>query len=396
MATYYEILGVSPSADLTQIRAAYKRLAFQYHPDLHPNDKEAEERFKMINEAYHTLSDPVKKSRYDARLSASILEHDTSYEEQAWRAYRYRQYMRWKAAQESQYVLGKQYFKIQGLAFLVFLIIAGFSYGLIYTVKYIQDVQFLRQVERNEEQVKRVHALFASGKIDAAFRQIKLLIQQNPFEYRFGQTYDSLLQALRYRAQQEYRDSNFDETLVNLRLLKLYENPARFETLRLKAICEYQTQQYDSALTTLEAIRNMQPWNFELVYQMGIIGLDNLGDPQKALVYLNEGKKMFKESMSRIYGEAFEVVMNPADAPDIYYHLFEARARANMQIQNFEEALTDCNWAIFLRPVNSEAWKMRALCRIALNRPYRLCDDLLIARKLGASGIMPLQRKYCP
>jgi molecular chaperone DnaJ len=62
---YYEILGVSRDASLDEIKAAYRRLAKKYHPDAHPNDKEAEERFKEISEAYAVLSDPEKRARYD-------------------------------------------------------------------------------------------------------------------------------------------------------------------------------------------------------------------------------------------------------------------------------------------------------------------------------------------
>lgn len=54
--TYYQILGISPHASSTEIARAYKRLARHCHPDLHPNDPQAEERFKEINQAYEALS----------------------------------------------------------------------------------------------------------------------------------------------------------------------------------------------------------------------------------------------------------------------------------------------------------------------------------------------------
>ncbi|MGY2724935.1 DnaJ C-terminal domain-containing protein [Thermostichus sp. OS-CIW-26] len=62
---YYKILGVSKTATADEVKQAYRRLARKYHPDVNPNDKAAEEKFKDINEAYEVLSDPGKRRQYD-------------------------------------------------------------------------------------------------------------------------------------------------------------------------------------------------------------------------------------------------------------------------------------------------------------------------------------------
>ena len=62
---YYEVLGVSKSADATEIKKAYRKLALKYHPDKNPGDKEAEEKFKEAAEAYDVLSNEEKRHRYD-------------------------------------------------------------------------------------------------------------------------------------------------------------------------------------------------------------------------------------------------------------------------------------------------------------------------------------------
>lgn len=69
---YYEILGISKSADSNEIRKAYKKLAKKYHPDLNPGNKEAEANFKEVNEAYEVLSNAEKKARYDQFGDAGV------------------------------------------------------------------------------------------------------------------------------------------------------------------------------------------------------------------------------------------------------------------------------------------------------------------------------------
>lgn len=79
---YYEILGVSPKATFKEIRNAYKKLAFQYHPDQNSSNPQAEEIFKKINEAYHVLSDPHKRHFYDVKLGfTEEINYDYYYQE---------------------------------------------------------------------------------------------------------------------------------------------------------------------------------------------------------------------------------------------------------------------------------------------------------------------------
>ena len=62
---YYAILGVAPDADEKTIKSTYRKLARQHHPDVNPGDKQAEERFKEIGEAYQALGDPERRRKYD-------------------------------------------------------------------------------------------------------------------------------------------------------------------------------------------------------------------------------------------------------------------------------------------------------------------------------------------
>ena len=63
---YYIYLGLTRDASATEIRRAYRKLALEYHPDHHPEDPGAEDKFKQISEAYSVLGDPQKRERYDS------------------------------------------------------------------------------------------------------------------------------------------------------------------------------------------------------------------------------------------------------------------------------------------------------------------------------------------
>ena len=66
MKDLYKVLGVSKSAGPDEIKKAYRKLAKQYHPDLNPGNKEAEQKFKDISQAYDILADADKRKKYDA------------------------------------------------------------------------------------------------------------------------------------------------------------------------------------------------------------------------------------------------------------------------------------------------------------------------------------------
>ncbi|HRP17289.1 MAG TPA: DnaJ domain-containing protein, partial [Ginsengibacter sp.] len=62
---YYSVLGVPKNASEDDIKKAYRKLARKYHPDVNPNDKDAQRKFQQINEANEVLSDPEKRKKYD-------------------------------------------------------------------------------------------------------------------------------------------------------------------------------------------------------------------------------------------------------------------------------------------------------------------------------------------
>lgn len=393
MADYYETLGIQKTATPDEIRAAYKRLAMQYHPDHNPGSVEAEEIFKRVNEAYHTLSDPLKKSRYDARRSDSFTiytdNHDYLWEQ------RRRRYYQWQYAQQAPYKLDREYFRIQGLAFLVFIVIAGFCFAVVHTATYFVQQKQVERWRANSQSLKQVNALFVSGRFDDAFTLIHTLKENDPLEYRFNFAHDSLVNKLRDLAEERFNQQDFAAAVTHYRVLKNYEEPVQHETIRKISLCQYYLGNYKEALQAMKHLHNQKPNDLQLIFSIGMINLEKLDNPEEALQYFTLGKKLFKQNLSEVYGEAFMLAMDPADAPDIYFAIFVGRAQANIMLGNYEEAVRDCTWAVYLRPLKGEPYKLRAIAKIGSQQSDGLCKDLNQAKKLSVLDVDTMIAKYC-
>jgi len=390
--TFYSILGLEPSASAAEIRIAYKRLAMQYHPDKNPGSAAAEEAFKQINEAYHVLSDPLKKTRYD-----NLINPQGTYTPpvENWREANRRRFWQWKQAQQQPYVIDKNYFKIQGLAFLVFIVIAGFCFALIHTAYYIKDQQRQAEWQANTNAMMEVKNLFINGRFEDALKQALQLKQQDPFEFRFTIMHDSLVDVLHGLADSAFKKQEFSEAITLYRQLQPYEDPSHIEILQRIAMCQYYLGNYTEALQSLKHLHNQDPANLQLVYEISMINLDYLDNPEEAMHYLDLGKKLFKQNLSEVYGDAFMLAVNPKDIPDVYYSLFEARARANMTLENYEEVYHDCNWGIYLRPNQLTPYKLRIKAALQGGRQESLCSDLKNAIRLGDVESKRVFQKKC-
>ncbi len=392
MSDYYHLLGVSNTADQAQIRSAYKRLAMQYHPDRNMGDPAAEEMFKKINEAYHVLSDPLKKARYDSRFYQST--HYVPPQPQH-RDYRYTRRAP-PQPERSYYKIDKNYFKIQGLAILSFFFLAAVCYGIAYTVQFFIGEYHEKQRMANVKLLNQVNGLFDNGRFTEAIDMITDLRSQHPKEYLFMVARDSLVNVLSDMANTEFENGDYKSSVEHLLMLERYQTPTKLETLRKIGFCQFHLGNYEESLRAFKHIHSQQPSNLELIYYIGLINLEKINNPTEALQYFDLGKALFTKNLTDIYGEAFEMVMDPDDAPDIFYEIFLGRARTNIELSHSADAIGDGYWAIFLRRERPEGYYFRALAKIQNHSTSDLCDDIRHAKALGLTNEASLlEKKHC-
>jgi len=409
MLNYYEILGIAKSADHETIRSSFKKLALKYHPDKNPGNTAAEEYFKLVNEAYQILSDPDKKRRYDFLLNYKQAKSSnyTFTKRPATRTPqkgeksvydRYGKYS-WKTAPKYKkapsYRVDKNYYKIQVITLVAMVLLAVVIMAMNQFWNYIENQKRLEIQKQNELALLKAHQLFENGEYRNAIKEVITLERKNPFESVFYEEKEDMVSSLWLNAQEQFNNKLYKDAADKLEIVKDYERPMKIKTWNMLADAYFELKDYKKSAIALDKILQRDKYNIRLVVRIARLYQYNLDNNIKALEYYDEAKLLFKEFQSSTYGDAFELIVQPDKLPDFYHTLFVERARLNMKEENYQEAMTDCNWAIFLRPSISETYNMRAHCKRNLGLNYRACKDWERAIARGHTKSHEDLNKYC-
>jgi len=406
MLNYYELLGVSSTASADDIKKAYKKLAVIHHPDKNAGDTKAEEKFKKINEAYQVLSDPEKRSHYDLVLEYGHLAY-TAFEQTQQQYQRprrppvYPKYARYKSytgtdfGRHGEYQIDRKYFRDLFLSLGLFVLLSGFFLGFYWLHDYVSQREIIRIREQNIAKLVAAEDIFAEGRYREALEEVASLAIRIPSEERYAQTRDRMLNYLRNQAREHFNRGDYQEATDKYVLVKDFERPMNLNTWYQIAMCQYKMGEYRNAVHALDYILIRDRNNISLLLEIAGIYDHSLNEPEKALQYYDDAKTLFKRFQATSYGEAFELVMPVDKAPDIYFELFMKRADLNSRLQNNKEAVTDCNWAIFLRPSRLAPYLLRARMHLALQEVGRACEDWQQAADLGSQEAADLLKKNC-
>ncbi len=393
MATFYQILGLPKSATAAEIKSAFKSLALQYHPDLNPDNPEAEEKFKEINRAYQVLSDSYKKYQYD--LSFDVRRHPATPPRSTYEPFNYPPFRNRPKYPTGGYQYGWKYVKAQVVAFAFIFIVAAMVMG----VKLLYDEYKIAKEERlaaaREILFQEAQTYFDNGDYRKSLDILKEMYYRNPIEGTISDHREKMLRQVMNEANNQFMLNNYESAIVSFGIVKDYqviENPLVYRRLAesYKAM-----EMYLDAVAALELLQKDDPTNLKLNMEIGLIYFDDLRLPENAKPYLDNSRNRVKEILTDIYGRAAELVMMPDESPQIYFDVFYAHARLYTELGMSEGAIKDTNWSIFLRPNQSHPYYLRGTNYLAVGNNVRACKNLYEASKRGDKKAGEMLLKYC-
>ncbi len=342
---YYQLLGLSTHATPDEIKEAYRNLAKQYHPDKHPNDHEAEEKFKQITEAYRVLSDTVKKDLYDISLTDEKLYRHFR-REQA-----YQSSFRGRHGRTEKYSVRT---KMQGtvVIFIIVLIVLVGNYFLIRKssanlykegVIAYQKGDYPQAMAHLDESIQ----LFGSYNPEAAILAAEIMY------YHMNQPGEAMI----------YTRRGLNEKPDHEQMIQL---------LYLQGLILIDKGEYDLARQNLEYIVTNEP-SFDSAYlYLGILYDHYWQNSDEAIRY---------------YSQA--IAINDNLSTGYYYRGIRFQKEDKHQL-----AIDDFNKYIQLTE-DAKGYQMRAISEIAEGNYDNACMDIRKALRENLNAVDSLADKYC-
>ncbi len=392
-------MGVSRTANAEQIKEAFKKLAVKYHPDKNPGDTVSEEIFKEISHAYDVLSNPEKKARYDLTLnySESTSRYSTSSTSNPYAQPQYNPYRHRPKPKKYHHDFGWTYIKHQMYAFGFVFVVAIFVLTFQGVYNYLEEKEKARIAAIRQEKMEAAIVNFRSGKYQAALDTFQVLIKEFPGVFELRQQKTELLKVLKFTAESQFQNQQYEKAADNFALATVYEDPYLLNQglyFRL-ATCYEHIGKFTEAAEVLNLVLINDDENIELNMELGRLYRDKINDLSLSLRYYTIARNRLVRILSSAYGSAYELVLNPKRLPDFYYKVYHGRALTNQAMGNHEEAIKDLNWAIFFDRENGEDYFLRGNSFLATgNRAYS-CRDWNQALDLEFADATQSVRRYC-
>jgi curved DNA-binding protein CbpA len=359
---YYDLLGLNTSASQDEIKAAFKKLAKEFHPDKHQGaDIYYENQFKRINSAYQTLSNPDKKARYDLMLKYKVSgQSHSSYRKATYTSAtkRAEQLRKAKTAREAKLKREKEQkqelriYILSGIGFMVFLAVSFFFYN--YMNRYSAELSLKKGIEAEKQKEY-------NGAME---------LYSQALEYD-----DEYAEAYKRRADIKLNIySNYRSALPDYTSAIKYSEKEQWLTFFNRAKCCGKLALYKEAIQDLENAIRLNAKNDSLYFYRAEINAFVLKNYNKAIIDYD-----------------LIISRNPFFSEARY-----GRSLANLAFHQYNKAIDDLNYLIYTDSLNKGKYCLwRGFSKVSAGDTAGACSDWKISLNMGIPGSMEQVERYC-
>lgn len=374
MINYYHILGVEYNATEAEIKAAFKAKAITYHPDKHQGDKNMEELFKQINEAYQTLSNPYKRSNHDMMLRYGSSAQTTV------RTPRYTSYGH--GPQNRHYAPQVSNWKATLYAFMFAFTIAA----IIKTVLYIaEEYQAMQRAEMLAERRDTFDMAKNARNLGNYKQSLQLLSDLGHFwtEERDMRDYkDNLLVEIKHKGDELLKQGEFEQAIAHYDLLKDYSVSNTLSYLKQIAVAYQGMGEISKALEVFQMMHLYGYRSTSFYLEMGSLYEEGVKDTEKALNYYQIGAEMASTEYEVTIGSAYPIVINADMVPPIHYNIYMKVAETQLKLGHYQEAIDAVAWTKEIWPDSLLHYKIEAESYRGLGQTRAMNRTIAIARTI--------------
>ncbi|WMN07994.1 DnaJ domain-containing protein [Marivirga arenosa] len=395
MQNYYQILGISEMATLTEIKSAYKALAKAYHPDINPS-KESEEKFKIISTAYSVLSNNASRQQYDAKLAHQRLQAKRAsmraYENRQksyknpYQNYTYRPPVYRPSSFDKNAEKKANLYAIGIVLSVAVLILIGIS---IYD--FYHEYKLEKKISLFDESVKRADSLFYAGKVEAALNSV-IKIKSDNNEYNPIKSYEiDYLNFRREQADIDYRNKAYQDALWGYLFFMEYSQTQNPDMQFKMAVCYRNMNEPNKAVFILNELMNNNYKRIRMIALIGEIYKEELNNTDVALQYYDMGIQSIIADFKRVYGNAYRLLVSAERTPENVKSIYFNSAEIYYQKKNYKQASKLLEWVIFFKPENQLAYEYLINSYFELGNEKEACNIFKKAEKLDIHPDLNIQ-----
>ncbi|HET8858591.1 J domain-containing protein [Marivirga sp.] len=385
MENYYQILGLSEMATLSEIKATYKKLAKAYHPDINPSPA-AEEKFKVITTAYTILSNHESRQKYDVKLAqirlnakrASIRaqeEKERSYQN-PFRNYTHRPPV-YRPSFDKNAERKANYYALGIVASVAILL-----YVTLSLYEFFQERSLRNKITQFDQQVKNADSLYYSGKIQAALNLVDDIKKSNS-DFTAIKRYEiDYLNFRRDQADIDYKNKSFQDALWGYLFFMEYSQSQNPEMQYRLAVCYRNLKEPNKAVFILNELMNNNYKRMRMIALIAEIYKEEINDQDVAIQYYQMGLKNIVAEFKSVYGDAYRLLVSAERTPESYKSIYFNAAEIYYLKGEYKEASKLLEWVIFFKPDKEIAYQYLIECYYQINNKKEACNILKKAENM--------------